>query len=256
MKKVLLVGEPGEIAENLDECLADDFQVQLCPGELTDMKAMVKVIKPDLVIICQIGVEEDNNAIFTWLQEKYPGTPILGITTSEGWKQCKNFYKSEQFGVLFRPLVKSELLEKCYRFLGVKSENGPEYKTADNRKKKIMIVDDSILLLRTMKNMLEKQYDICLVKSGEQALKMIPDENPDLILLDYEMEGMNGKDTFEAIKENEDMRFIPVVFLTSIDDRKSIYNVLRSKPDGYILKPPEEKKIRKIIEKLLQVNNI
>ena len=36
-----------------------------------------------------------------------------------------------------------------------------------------------------MKNMLEKYYDISLAKSGEQALKMIPKVNPDLVLLDY-----------------------------------------------------------------------
>ena len=87
--------------------------------------------------------------------------------------------------------------------------------------------------------------------AGEQALKLIPRENPDLILLDYEMDGMDGKSTFEAMKEDDDMKWIPVVFLTSIADRKSIYDVLRSKPDGYILKPPDKEKIRETIEELI-----
>lgn len=119
------------------------------------------------------------------------------------------------------------------------------------REKKIMLVDDSALLLRRMKSMLEKHYEICLAKSGEQALKMIPKENPDLILLDYEMDGMDGKSTFEAMKEDEEMRGIPVVFLTSIADRKSIYSILKSKPDGYILKPPDENRIKETIEEIL-----
>ena len=254
MKKVLLVGELSEIARSLNECLADDFQVQLCPGDLTNMKAMVKITKPDLVIICQIGVEEVDNAIFTWLQEKCPKTPILGITTSDGRKQCRDYYKSEQFDVLFRPFAKNELLKKCHGLLGITSGNGIGHKTAEKQKqkKKIMIVDDSVLLLRTMKSMLDKQYEICLAKSGEQALKMIPRENPDLILLDYEMDGMDGKDTFEAMKEDEDMRLIPVVFLTSVANRKAIYDVLKSKPNGYILKPPDEERIRETIEKIME----
>lgn len=252
MKKVLLVGELSEIVRSLNECLEDDFQVQLCSEQLENVQAMVKIIKPELIIICQIGVEEIDSAIFAWIHEKCAGTPALGITTSDGWKQCREFYKMEQFDALFRPVEKHELLKKCHEMLSGVS-GGPEAEVIGSmqRKKKIMLVDDSALLLRSMKSMLEKHYDICLAKSGEQALKRIPKENPDLILLDYEMDGMDGKSTFEAMKEDEDMRWIPVVFLTSIADRKSIYSVLRSKPDGYILKPPDENRIRETIEEIL-----
>lgn len=252
-KKVLLVGELGEIVRSLNECLADDFQVQLCPEQLENVQSMVKIIKPELILICQIGVEEIDNAIFEWIQEKCTQTPVLGITTSDGWKQCREFYKKEQFDVLFRPVAKKELLEKCHQMLQPDGMGGPEEEVIRNlqRKKKIMLVDDSALLLRRMKSMLEKYYEICLAKSGEQALKLIPKETPDLILLDYEMDGMDGKSTFEAMKEDEDMKWIPVVFLTSIADRKSIYSVLKSKPDGYILKPPDENRIRETIEEIL-----
>lgn len=252
MKKVLLVGELSEIARSLNECLEGDFQVQLCSEELANVQAMVKITKPDMVIICQIGVEEIDNAIFTWLREKCSGTPVLGITTSDGWKQCRDFYKGEQFDVMFRPVAKNELLKKCHELLGGCRSGQSERSAQDQcrRKKKIMLVDDSALLLRSMKSMLQKYYDICLAKSGEQALQLIPKENPDLILLDYEMDGMDGKATFEAMKEDEDMKWIPVVFLTSIADRKSIYDVLRSKPDGYILKPPDEDRILEEIKKI------
>lgn len=253
VKKVLLVGELSEIAKSMNECLENDFQVQLCPGELTNVQAMVKIIKPDLIIISQTGAEETDNAMFTWLQEKCSGTPVLGITTNDWWKQCRSLYKSGQFDALFRPVAKNELLRKCHEILGAKDGNGMEYKTVDKQrqKKKIMLVDDSALLLRSMKSMLEKKYDICLAKSGEQALKLIPREKPDLILLDYEMDGMDGKSTFEAMKEDEDMRWIPVVFLTSIADRKTIYDVLKTKPDGYILKPPDENKIYEVLQEIL-----
>lgn len=254
MKKILLIGELGEIVRSLNECLTGTFQVQICSEQIENIQAMIKITKPDMIIICQIGVEDIDSAIFTWLQEKCSKTPVLGITTNDGWKQCREFYKSEQFDVLFRPVTRNELLGKCHDLLGGKSGNSEGYGIYDMplEKKKIMIVDDSALLLRNMKSMLEKYYNICLAKSGEQALNMIPKENPDLILLDYEMEGMDGKSTFEAMKRDEDMKWIPVVFLTSIADRKSIYDVLKSKPDGYILKPPDEEKIRATIQEILE----
>lgn len=253
MRKVLLIGKLSEIVRSLNECLSDDFQVQLCSEQLENVQAITKIIRPELIIVCQLGAEETDTAIFKWLQEKCSRTPVLGITTSEEWKQCREFYKESQFDVLFRPVTKGDLLKKCYELLGKDGEKDSTGGTEgiSSRKKKIMIVDDSALLLRSMKSMLEKYYEICLAKSGKQALKMIPGENPDLILLDYEMEGMDGRAVFEAMKEDEDMRFIPVVFLTSVSDRQSIYSVMKSKPDGYILKPPDEKRIWETIEGIL-----
>lgn len=252
MKKVLLIGELNEVVRSLHECLAEDFQVQLCSEELANVQAMVKIIKPQLIVISQIGKETLDPAIFQWIHEKYSRTPVLGVTTKEQWEPCRELYQGEQFAVLFRPVAKSELLQKCHALLGEGGEENPQQEKADSSgRKKIMIVDDSALLLRSMKSMLEKSYDICLAKSGEQALKMIPKENPDLILLDYEMEGMDGKSTFEAMREDEGMRSIPVVFLTSVSDRQSIYSVLKSKPDGYILKPPDENRIYETIQEIL-----
>lgn len=254
MKKIALIGELGEIVRSLNECLTGEFQVQLCSEQPENVKAMIKISKPDLIIICQIGVEEIDNAIFAWIRENCPRTPVLGITTSDGWKQCREFYRQEQFEALFRPVTKKELLEKCHQMLKSDGDSNIGKETVKQlpQKRKIMLVDDSALLLRNMKSMLEKYYTICLAKSGEQALKLIPKEKPDLILLDYEMDGMDGKSAFEAMKEDEDMRWIPVVFLTSITDRNAIYSVLKLKPDGYILKPPDKEKILETIEEIFQ----
>lgn len=156
--------------------------------------------------------------------------------------------------MLFRPVTKGELLKKCHQMLGESgcSGSGKDVIEKQRQKRKIMLVDDSALLLRNMKSMLEKYYTICLAKSGEQALRLIPKEKPDLILLDYEMDGMDGRSTFEAMKEDEGMKWIPVIFLTSIADRKAIYSVLKSKPDGYILKPPDVERIFETINEVLQ----
>ena len=255
-RKVLLIGELSEIVRSLNECLADDFQVQLCSEQIENVQGMVKIIKPDLIIICQIGIEEVDKAIFEFIKQKCPKTPALGIATSEGRKQCDDYYNMEQFHVMIRPIVKNELINKCNQLIGEDRVAEPERKIVEKSqsKKKIMIVDDSAIMLRSMKSMLESHYDICLAKSGEQALKTIPKENPDLILLDYEMEGMDGKATFEAMKEDIDMQDIPVVFLTSIADRQAIYAVLKIKPDGYILKPPDQERIMETIEEILGVN--
>ena len=55
----------------------------------------------------------------------------------------------------------------------------------DEEKKKIMIVDDSPVMLRSMKSILDRTYTVYLATSGKQALHAIPEKEPDLLLLDY-----------------------------------------------------------------------
>lgn len=259
MKKVLLIGNLGEIVRSLNECLADEFQVQLCSKQVENVQAMVKIVKPHIIVVCHVesGESDIDNSIFTWLYKKCPHIPVLGITTNEGWNACGEFYKYQQFDVLFRPVLKTDLLKKCRQMLYLDTESSGEIKGVqfDPRGKKILIVDDNGLVLRTMKSMLEDKFEICLAKSGEQALKVVTKEMPDLVLLDYEMSGMDGKATFEKMREDDEMKDIPVVFLTSISDRKAICSVLKSKPDGYILKPPDEELILKTINDIFTMQN-
>lgn len=249
MKKILLIGELGEIVRSLNECLMGEFQVQLCAPQLENVQGMLRIVKPDMIIFCGIGIDEIDTAILQWVQEKYNLIPVLVITTSDDWSKYRCFFTSQQFDKLFRPLTKTELLDKCNRMLHL---GGMLYQQEEQeRVKKILVVDDSPLVLRNIKNILDEKYKTFLATSGEQALKMILQKEPDLILLDYEMPGMDGKVTFEAIREDEFARDIPVVFLTSIADRKQIYAVLKSYPAGYILKPPDKERLLSTIEDVL-----
>ncbi len=249
MKKILLVGELNEIVRSLNECLAGEFQVQLCTIQLENVQGMIKITKPDLVIYCEVGVEEIDSAILQWMQKIHAKTPVLLITAREDWGKYKTFLESSQFEKLFRPVMKSDLLDKCHRILhleGAEVQNSFGFEA-----QKILIVDDSPLLLRNMKSILQEEYTVFLATSGEQALKMIPQKEPDLILLDYEMPGMDGKATFEAILDDEFAKDIPVVFLTSIAEKEQIYAVLKSYPAGYILKPPSKEKLLSTIQEVL-----
>ena len=129
--------------------------------------------------------------------------------------------------------------------------NKNELNKAKNRKKKILVVDDSCSMRQGMKQLLGTDYDVALANSGLSAIRSITLNKPDLILLDYEMPVCDGKMTLEMIRADDDMKSIPVVFLTAINDRANIEAVLKLKPAGYFLKPPIKDRLLAEIDRIL-----
>lgn len=105
-----------------------------------------------------------------------------------------------------------------------------------SRKKRILVVDDDPLLLRTMKNWLSADYDVYMANSGMNAISFLAQNNVDLILLDYEMPVASGLQVFEMIRSEKATAHIPVIFLTAKDDKETVIKVLSAKPEKYLLK--------------------
>ena len=103
----------------------------------------------------------------------------------------------------------------------------------------ILVVDDNAMILRNIKCILDPYYSVAVAPSALHAFLLIGKQKPDLILLDYEMPEMNGKEVLEKLKSDEEMKDIPVAFLTSIDTKEVVVELLALKPAGYLLKPVE-----------------
>ncbi len=111
----------------------------------------------------------------------------------------------------------------------------------------ILIVDDSLLSLNHLKHILLKEgYEVKAVDSGEKAVASLEGYNPDLILLDIMMPGMDGFQVIEALRDIKSARAIPVIFLTGNDDHESKIKAFDLGAVDYIVKPfhPHEVKAR------------
>ncbi len=114
--------------------------------------------------------------------------------------------------------------------------------------KKILLVDDDPTFLRILRNWLTDQYDPIPVNSGAQAIQYLATHRPDLILLDYEMPILNGPQVLESIRAEENLREIPVFFLTSVDEKNSVTKAISLKPNGYLLKSYDKNRLLAAIE--------
>ena len=102
--------------------------------------------------------------------------------------------------------------------------------------KSILIVDDDATALRSMKSLLSTRYKILVASSGMNAITILAKNKVDLILLDFEMPIVNGPKVLEMIRSDPNTSNIPVMFLTAKGDKRSIMEVLRFKPEKYLLK--------------------
>lgn len=192
--------------------------------------------------------------------ERYPHMPVMFVGTMEECDFYQKRYESNKFEYLIRPTTLGMLLQKCEIMLNMAEsdetdaslENKEEYKEETvQEKKRILAVDDSGIFLRSIKNMLESKYDVIVANSGEIAISQAKAKIPDLILLDYEMPGWDGKKTFEEIRKDEALKDIPVIFVTAVSDKMHIMAVLELKPSGYLLKPIEQQRLFETLEEAL-----
>lgn len=156
-----------------------------------------------------------------------------------------------------RSLVPKQLLKKEFqRPIDVKEvvASMDEFIKTNGKhtKKKILVVDDSGVMLRNVKGWLEDYYQVSLANSGAMAIKYLSTNRPDLVLLDYEMPVINGKQVLEMIRSESEFSNIPVMFLTSKNDKETISQVLGLKPEGYILKSTKPEQIIQMINDFFQ----
>lgn len=183
-------------------------------------------MKQALVFVKDWAVEHDLSVFATGSEDE-----LQEIESSVGANLlCQKFT---------RPLNVNSMVEAIDRYV---------QKIGFETRKKILVVDDSGAMLRNVKGWLEDHYQVILANSGAMAIKYLATDRPDLVLLDYEMPIVDGRQVLEMIRAEKDFADIPVIFLTSKGDKESVLQVMSLRPEGYLLKTLEPAKIIQAVD--------
>ena len=117
----------------------------------------------------------------------------------------------------------------------------------DAIRKRILIVDDEAVMLRSIKGWLKDDFEVSAVNSGEMALEFLSSQPVDLVLLDYKMPEMDGSFVLAKIRQDNRLHDLPVIFLTANADKDTILSVAKLKPQGYILKSKSPEEIKQSV---------
>ena len=166
--------------------------------------------------------------------------------------QCSLLFSAKEGYFAYSVMAPHLLEEEIATSIGAENAMAEIKKYLENheaeKKKKILVVDDSDVMLQAMKRLLEDTYEVSLAKSGLAAIRSMTLDRPDLVLLDYEMPVCDGKQVLEMIRAEEELASTPVIFLTGRTDRESVRNVVALKPAGYLPKSMKSDEIKKNIK--------
>lgn len=106
------------------------------------------------------------------------------------------------------------------------------------QKKTILVVDDERDLLDLIEYNLKKEgYDVLKAEDGLEGIRMAKKYKPDLVLLDIMMPKMNGLEACEQIREDDEIKQTPIIFLTAKNDEKTEVRGLNLGADDFLTKP-------------------
>jgi len=228
---LFLVGDKQRlVVKNFIDMLEElEFRVSVIQPEYYSINLIPKTAKH--VILC-LSVTMDFRVVRAVAEKVYKNDIHLYITGNiNGLSPEEELYVKQipgvHFPTVFPPDI--EVLQKEIEY----NERG---------KKRILVVDDEPVMLRSIQNWLQDEFEVSLLNSGELVYDYLDMHPIDLILLDYNMPGMDGPEVLKILRLNKDTENIPVMFLTAKNDRESVMTVMKLKPEGYILKTknPEE----------------
>ncbi|UKO99045.1 response regulator [Nostoc sp. UHCC 0870] len=111
-------------------------------------------------------------------------------------------------------------------------------KSFDSEPPKVLVVDDHTASRMTAVALLSLEgYTVIEADSGYTAVELVQEQQPDLILLDVMMPGMDGFEVCQLLKQDEDTRLIPVIFITALNDRRSRIQGIEVGADDFLSKP-------------------
>jgi CheY-like chemotaxis protein len=237
-KRVLLIGNGKSFMVNAIVVGLEKEGYQVISAG-TDPEAIKQIPnKPGIYLLYMGDLTKDQANLLQYINEAIDSERFLLYLLGN----------KEELGLALSFIAREKVQESYLRPLDVKMLAEQfnmivDYSAVDDTmRKKILIIDDDGAMLRMMKTWLSVKYRVYMASSGKIALTFLAQNPVDLILLDYEMPVMNGPEVLKEIRDNPELKDLPVIFLTAKDDKESVMKVVNLKPEKYLLKSmPKEK---------------
>ncbi|MCR5099219.1 MAG: response regulator [Lachnospiraceae bacterium] len=274
MNMILVCGSGSSVDEMCNFlCETGKFGVQLFSHGLDMASGVISAMRPELLIIHIPDMMDSSYLTLVRIQNEEPMLKMMAMGSAADYSTFTTKFMGTPIEQLASPFQKKEGLAAICRAVGISFSEvkdaippdamsmpglpgmpgmpgaGSQYNSA---KRTIMVIDDNAMTLRSMKGLLEDEFNVMIANSGPKAFKMMERQVPSLILLDYEMPEMDGRAVMQKLRMDESLFLVPVIFLTGVNDRDHISAALALRPAGYLLKPVAKARLLSTIDSTLE----
>lgn len=251
MKQILIIGKFNQFFNDLYKTLSRYFSIQLCSDNLDMIKGILKMSNPSLIIVSASEIGEEHREMFSYINTRYISIPVVCIGKKDVFELIHDFRGCERMREIVTPVLVKDVVSEIQKILGVTTQEDEKKPDKEIKNKTVLLVDDVAVQLRAMENILKDRYNVKMATSGDMAIQIVKKVRPDLILLDYNMPGCDGREVFELIQNEENGKDVPVVFVTGVKEKTRIMEVLKMKPAGYLIKPVKREDLLDITRQIL-----
>jgi two-component system, sensor histidine kinase and response regulator len=234
---------------------------------------LMKETKPDLVLLDLLMPRVDGFEAMRTIQAdpEIQDIPVVAFTALASQEDQTKALKSGCRGIIVKPIDASIFIPTIQSYLNGQPASLPtfqsealEFKSVKtimrstiSKSHTILIVDDNPMNLDILKEavLVLDQVPIT-VESGEQALRLIQEHKPDLILLDIMMPGMHGYAVMDALKASPETADIPIIIISALDHTEDRVKGLLQGGCDYISKPFELQEVQARIAVALRMKDL
>lgn len=251
-KRVIVIAKSLHQSRVLKEKAEVMLQMEVVMLGEDDVLDTIKAFQPQH-IICYLNRMEENDKIAVadvLKQQGFFNDELILLGTEE---ECSEFKEETHLNNCIEIKCPISLNKLVLSLESIFDCQCKEQLELDVYKREILVIDDNPLSLKSIKLWLEDAYRVSIVNSGNTALKFLERKPTDLILMDYMMPGMDGKETLGKIRSNPKTKHIPVFFLTGLSDNEKAQEVMELNPQGYFLKTAQKEEVLTAIANFLDV---
>ncbi len=269
--RILLVEDNKDAIIQMKSILErEDYVVDVANGG-QEALVYIKHTIPDGIILDLMMPEVDGFEVLKKIRstESTKNIPVLILTAKDLTREDLSKLSTNNIQQLIRKgnVDINDLLLKVRLMLGNQPKSqvsGSRFKVQKNKgsfkksiKKKdtdlpnVLIVEDNPDNMTTIKAILQNKYNITEAFDGEQGLKSVQSQIPDMILLDMSLPKMDGEEIVKILKTDSETKNIPVIAVTARVMKGDEENFLKAGCDDFVAKPIEPVELNEKINKLL-----
>lgn len=253
-KKVLIVDDDSEFSELLKMFLSAQGLDAYVENNPTKAVEAVNNLNPALLFLDVIMPGKDGFEIMQELQEKKAtaSVPIIVISAVKFDSYQDRGTLTGLPEMIYKELDEKYLLEQIERKI---NEDDASSFSFPKVKPRVLLADDQTELLMLVKETVEKAgFEVFVASDGEEAIKMVYETNPDIIVMDYNMPVKDGLTVASQLKDNPLFTHIPIIIVTAFGEKQAKLKGLSMGIDDYLIKPVDTDELIARIKMVLKRN--